>query len=49
MHILGQYGKENAAATFELFMECMPDYPLDKTDNNGATGKHTSYFSKKHM
>ncbi|KAF7206584.1 ankyrin repeat and FYVE domain containing 1 [Nothobranchius furzeri] len=35
MHILGQYGKENAAAIFELFLECMPEYPLDKPDNDG--------------
>uniref|UniRef100_W5M3V4 Ankyrin repeat and FYVE domain containing 1 n=1 Tax=Lepisosteus oculatus TaxID=7918 RepID=W5M3V4_LEPOC len=37
MHILGQYGKENAAAIFELFLECMPAYPLDKPDNEGNT------------
>ncbi|XP_077447830.1 rabankyrin-5 [Stigmatopora argus] len=35
MHILGHYGKENAAAIFELFLECMPEYPLDKPDNEG--------------
>ncbi|KAK7925651.1 hypothetical protein WMY93_007961 [Mugilogobius chulae] len=37
MHILGHYGKENAAAIFELFLECMPEYPLDKPDNEGNT------------
>uniref|UniRef100_A0A4W4FW94 Ankyrin repeat and FYVE domain containing 1 n=1 Tax=Electrophorus electricus TaxID=8005 RepID=A0A4W4FW94_ELEEL len=37
MHVLGQYGKENAAAIFELFLECMPEYPLDKPDNDGNT------------
>ncbi|CAB1316853.1 unnamed protein product [Coregonus sp. 'balchen'] len=37
MHVLGQYGKENAAAIFELFLECMPEYPLDKADNEGNT------------
>ncbi|CAH2222887.1 rabankyrin-5 isoform X1 [Pelobates cultripes] len=37
MHILGQYGKENAAAIFELFLECMPEYPLDKPDTEGNT------------
>uniref|UniRef100_A0A8C7HZT8 Ankyrin repeat and FYVE domain containing 1 n=1 Tax=Oncorhynchus kisutch TaxID=8019 RepID=A0A8C7HZT8_ONCKI len=37
MHVLGQYGKENAAAIFELFLECMPEYPLDKVDNEGNT------------
>lgn len=39
MHVLGHYGKENAAAIFELFLECMPEYPLDKPDNEGNTGR----------
>ncbi|XP_074870134.1 rabankyrin-5 isoform X2 [Carettochelys insculpta] len=37
MHILGQYGKDNAAAICELFLECMPEYPLDKPDAEGNT------------
>ncbi|XP_059511180.1 rabankyrin-5 [Stegostoma tigrinum] len=37
MHVLGHYGKENAATIFELFLECMPDYPLDKPDSDGNT------------
>ncbi|XP_026903323.1 rabankyrin-5 isoform X1 [Acinonyx jubatus] len=37
LHILGQYGKENAATIFELFLECMPQYPLDKPDAEGNT------------
>ncbi|XP_027704657.1 rabankyrin-5 [Vombatus ursinus] len=37
LHILGHYGKENAAAIFELFLECMPEYPLDKPDAEGNT------------
>ncbi|XP_061754275.1 rabankyrin-5 isoform X2 [Nerophis ophidion] len=37
MHVLGHYGKENAAAISELFLECMPEYPLDKLDNEGNT------------
>lgn len=41
MHVLGHYGKENAAAIFELFLECMPEYPLDKPDNEGNTGNVT--------
>lgn len=41
MHVLGHYGKENAAAIFELFLECMPEYPLDKPDNEGNTGALT--------
>ncbi|XP_076210885.1 rabankyrin-5 isoform X1 [Aptenodytes patagonicus] len=37
MHILGQYGKDNAAAICDLFLECMPEYPLDKPDAEGNT------------
>ena len=44
MHILGQYGKENSAAIFDLFMECMPDYPIDKPDINGNTGMFACSF-----
>lgn len=43
MHVLGHYGKENAAAIFELFLECMPEYPLDKPDNEGNTGIRTAF------
>ena len=38
IHILGQFGKENAAAIFDLFIECMPKYPIDLPDINGNTG-----------
>ena len=38
MHVLGQYGRENAGALFDLFIECMPEYPIDKPDQNGNTG-----------
>lgn len=44
MHVLGHYGKENAAAIFELFLECMPEYPLDKPDNEGNTGTITLFI-----
>ncbi len=37
MHILGQCGKENAAAIFDLFLDTMPDYPIDKPDKDGNT------------
>ena len=39
MHVLGQYGRENAGALFDLFLECMPEYPIDKPDQNGNTGR----------
>ena len=39
LHILGQYGRDNAGAIFDLFKESMPNYPLDKPDADGNTGK----------
>ena len=38
LHILGQFGKENAAAIFDLILECRPQYPIDQLDANGNTG-----------
>ena len=45
LHILGQYGRENAAAIFELFLECMPEYPIDKVDADGNTGTITKHIT----
>ena len=36
--MLGAYGKDNAAAIFELFRESMPEYPIAKVDADGNTG-----------
>ncbi|XP_055996829.1 rabankyrin-5-like isoform X5 [Ostrea edulis] len=44
LHNLGHYGKENAAAMFELFRETMPDYPLDIPDSEGNSGKQELCF-----
>lgn len=41
LHILGQYGRENAAAIFDLFLEAMPQYPINKPDMDGNTGNFT--------
>ena len=38
LHILANFAQDNAVAIFDLFFECMPDYPLDKTDGDGNTG-----------
>ena len=38
LHILSNFGQDNAVAIFDLFLECMPTYPLDKTDGDGNTG-----------
>lgn len=38
MHELCRSGKDNTAATIcELFLECMPKYPIDATDLHGNT------------
>jgi len=38
LHVLGQFGKENAAAIFELILEHRPQLPIDQYDANGNTG-----------
>lgn len=39
LHVLGTYGKDNAAAIFELFVKSMPEYPIAKVDAEGNTGE----------
>lgn len=43
LHILGQYGKDNAAAMFELFRETMSEYPIDRPDAEGNTALLLAY------
>jgi len=40
LHVLGQFGKENAAAIFDLILECRPQFPIDQLDANGNTGMY---------
>jgi ankyrin repeat protein len=42
LHVLARYSHDNAAAICELFLECMPEYPLNKPDLEGNTGIVTS-------
>ncbi|XP_067015008.2 rabankyrin-5 [Anabrus simplex] len=44
LHVLARYSKDNAAAICELFLECMPDYPLDKPDLEGNTPLLMAYM-----
>lgn len=39
LHVLAKYAKENAAAICNLFIETMPDFPLDRPDLDGNTGE----------
>ena len=49
LHVLGQFGKENAAAIFDLMMEHRPQLPVDQLDANGNTGVsdhiYTTHYS----
>ncbi|CAH0394295.1 unnamed protein product [Bemisia tabaci] len=44
LHVLARYGKENAAAICELFMEFIPDYPWNKPDVDGNTALLLAYM-----
>jgi len=35
LHVLAIFGKENSSAIFELFVECMPNYPINRPDAEG--------------
>lgn len=39
LHVLAKYGKENAAAICNLLIETIPDFPIDRPDLDGNTGK----------
>lgn len=45
LHVLGQHGRENAAAIFDFFIECMPKYPINKQDANGNTPLLLAYMN----
>lgn len=44
LHELCRYGKENAATICEFFLECMPEYPINKPDLNGNTPLLLAYM-----
>ncbi|KAJ8913699.1 hypothetical protein NQ315_007416 [Exocentrus adspersus] len=44
LHELCRYGKENAAAICELFLECMPNYPINNLDINGNSPLLLAYM-----
>uniref|UniRef100_A0A2R5LJ33 Ankyrin repeat and fyve domain-containing protein 1 n=1 Tax=Ornithodoros turicata TaxID=34597 RepID=A0A2R5LJ33_9ACAR len=45
LHVLCQHGKEAAAAIFELFLECMPQYPINKPDVEGNSALLLAYIN----
>ncbi|KDR22440.1 Ankyrin repeat and FYVE domain-containing protein 1, partial [Zootermopsis nevadensis] len=44
LHVLAWYSRDNAAAICDLFLECMPEYPLDKPDLEGNTALLLAYM-----
>jgi ankyrin repeat protein len=44
LHELCKYGKDNASAICELFLECMPEYPINKTDIMGNSPLLLAYM-----
>lgn len=38
LHELARHSKESSAAICEVFLECMPKYPLEVQDGEGNTG-----------
>ena len=43
-HVLARFCDNNAAEMFDLFMECMPEYNIDKTDAEGNTPLLLAYI-----
>ena len=37
LHVLAVFGKENSSSIFELFVECMAQYPVNAVDAEGNT------------
>ncbi|XP_054156411.1 rabankyrin-5-like [Oppia nitens] len=45
LHLLATFGRENSAAIFDIFIESMPDYPINKIDGNGNTPLLLAYMN----
>lgn len=43
VHLLAQYGKENASAILDIFLTCMPEYPINDQDGEGNTALLLAY------
>lgn len=44
LHILANFAKDSAVAIFDLFLECMPEYPIDRVDGDGNTALLLAYM-----
>lgn len=40
LHELAKHGKENAAAICEVFLDYIPNYPLEVKESEGNTGMY---------
>jgi ankyrin repeat protein len=46
LHLLSAYGKENTnSAIFDLFIQSMPEYPINRTDSEGNTPLLLAYMN----
>ncbi len=45
--MLAVFGKENSSAIFDLFLECMPEYPINKVDAEGNSRTENAKQKKK--
>lgn len=43
VHLLAQHGKENAAAIFDIFIQAIPEYPINAQDATGSTALLLAY------
>ena len=44
LHVLARFGDEKACAMLELFLECMPEYNIDRQDSEGNTPLLLAYI-----
>ncbi|XP_015790666.1 rabankyrin-5-like [Tetranychus urticae] len=45
LHLVAQFGRDNAAAIFEHFIACEPEYPINKPDAEGNTALLLAYIN----
>ena len=44
LHVLARFGDEKACDMLDLFLECMPEYNIDRPDSEGNTPLLLAYI-----
>ena len=44
LHVLARFGDDKACEMLDLFLECMPDYNIDRPDTEGNTPLLLAYI-----